>query len=125
MSVHPPAVLYPFQPIKIVVEVAESLAGVVAPVRSTHEKLQHQANVNQGDLVIWRKVSLQDAAKHDHMDKMIHFGQPDSIIRQALEHWNTMNAHLTFLTSLTTTCRVLAGPSFCMVHKRGKMRTKT
>ena len=86
MSVHPHAVPYPFQPIKSVVEVAESLAGVIAPVCSTHKKLQHQANVNQGDLVIWRKVSLQDTAKHNHMNKMIHFGKAGSIISWVLEH---------------------------------------
>ena len=76
MSLLPHAVLYPFQPIKSVVEVTESLSGVVAPVCSTHQKLQNQADVNQGDLVIWWKVSLQDTAKHGHMNRMIHLGKP-------------------------------------------------
>lgn len=50
---------YPFQSVQIIVEVAESFPSVVAPVCSTHEVFQHQTNVNQGDLIIWRKVSLQ------------------------------------------------------------------
>lgn len=62
---------YPFQSIQIIVEVAESLPSVITPVSSSHETLQHQTNINQSDLIIWREVSLQNHQSHAQCSNLL------------------------------------------------------
>lgn len=47
-------VTHSFQSIEVIIECAETFPSIVTPIRSSHEVLQNQANVNQSDLVIWR-----------------------------------------------------------------------
>ncbi len=47
-------VTHSFQSIEVIIESAETFPSIVTPIRSSHEVLQNQANVNQSDLVIWR-----------------------------------------------------------------------
>lgn len=48
-----------FQAKQVVVQRPEALPGVFAAVSSTHQELQHQSDVDQRDLVIWRKIPLK------------------------------------------------------------------
>lgn len=48
-----------FQTVQVVVQRPEVLPGVVTAVCSTHQELQNQADIDQSNLVIWRKIPLK------------------------------------------------------------------
>lgn len=48
-----------FEAIQVVIQSPETLPCVLAAVRSTHQELQDQSNIDQCDLVIWRKIPLK------------------------------------------------------------------
>lgn len=49
---------HPFGAKEIVVERPEALARVVATISAAHQVLDHQADVNQADPVVWGQVPL-------------------------------------------------------------------
>lgn len=45
--------------VQVGVQRPEALPGVVAAVGSAHQQLQHQADIDQRDLIVWREVPLK------------------------------------------------------------------
>lgn len=45
---------------EIVIDDAEPLPGVIAPIGPTHQELDNEAYVDQSDLVVWRQMTLWD-----------------------------------------------------------------
>lgn len=54
---------YPAAAVEVVVNDPEALPGIVAPVGPTHQVLDDEAHVYQGDFVVWGKVTLQQPRK--------------------------------------------------------------
>lgn len=54
-----------FETIQVVIQRPETLPCVIAAVRSTHQELQYQSNIDQCDLVIWRKIPLKHMSLDD------------------------------------------------------------